>query len=238
MGFDNTWIKLIMSCINSVSYYVLINGMAHECITPTRGLRQGDPLSPYMFLLCIEGLMALIVEVERRRKILGISICRGSPTITHILFVDDSVIYCKATEQESRELCEILQKYEVAAGQKINTEKSSIFFSKNTGEETREKVKETLGSMQNAQPGKYLRLPLMIGRSKNQIFNKVRERVGKNMSGWKEKLLLIEGREILIKAIAQAVPTYTMGCFLLPQGLCEDIEGTMRNFWWGQKNQE
>ena len=108
MGFDNKWIKLIMSCINSVSYYVLINGMAHECITPTRGLRQGDPLSPYMFLLCIEGLMALIVEVERRRKILGISICRGSPTITHILFADDSVIYCKATEQESRELCEIL----------------------------------------------------------------------------------------------------------------------------------
>ena len=92
-------------------------------------------------------------------------------------------------------------------------------------------MKETVGSMQNAQPGKYLRLPLMIGRSKNQIFNKVRERVRKNMSGWKEKLLSIEGREILIKAVAQAVPTYTMGCFLLPKGLCEDIEGTMQNFW-------
>ena len=238
MGFDNKWIKLIMSCINSVSYSVLINGVAHECITPTRGLRQGDPLSPYMFLLCTEGLTALIVEAERRRKIIGISICRGSPTITHILFADDSVIYYKATEQESRELCEILQKYEEAAGQKINTEKSSVFFSKNTDEETRERVKETLGSMQNAQPGKYLRLPSMIGRSKNQIFNKVRERVGKKMSGWKEKLLLIEGREILIKVVAQVVPTYTIGCFLLPKGLCEDIEGMMRNFWWGQKNQE
>ena len=238
MGFDNKWIKLIMSCINYVSYSVLINGVAHECITPTRGLRQGNPLSPYMFLLCTEGLTALIVEAERRRKIFGISICRGSPTITHLLFADDSVIYCKATKQESRELCEILKKYKEAAGQKINTEKSSVFFSKNTDEETRERVKETLGSMQNAQPGKYLRLPLMIGRLKNQIFNKVRERVGKKMSSWKEKLLLIEGREILIKVVAQAVPIYIMGCFLLPKGLREDIEGMMRNFWWGQKNQE
>ena len=78
----------------------------------------------------------------------------------------------------------------------------------------------------------------MIGRSKKQIFNEVRERVGKKMTGWKEKLLSIGGREILIKAVAQAVPTYTMGCFLLPKGLYEDIKGMMRNFWWGQKNQE
>ena len=89
----------------------------------------------------------MIVEVERRRKISGISICKESPTITHLLFVDDSVIYCKAIEQESRELCEILHKYEEVTDQKMNTEKSSVFFSKNTNEETRERVKETLGLM-------------------------------------------------------------------------------------------
>ena len=58
------------------------------------------------------------------------------------------------------------------------------------------------------------------------------------MSGWKEKLLSIGGREILIKAVVQAVPTYSMGCFLLPKGLGEEIEGMMRNFWWGQRNNE
>ena len=92
--------------------------------------------------------------------------------------------------------------------------------------------------MQDTQPNKYLGLPSLIGRSKKQVFNEIKERVGKKLSGWKEKLLSIGDREILIKAVAQALPTYTMGCFLLPKGLCEDLERMMRNFWWGQRHHE
>ena len=137
MCFDNKWIKLIMSCINSVSYSVLINGVVYGCITPTRGLCQGNPLSSYLFLLCIEGLMTLIVEAKRRRKIFGIFGCMGSPIVAHLLFVDDSMIYCKASKQESRELCEILHKYEEVASQKINIKKSLVFFSKNIDSDKR-----------------------------------------------------------------------------------------------------
>ena len=99
-------------------------------------------------------------------------------------------------------------------------------------------MKESLGPRQDAQPKNYLGLPSIIGRSKKQVFNKVKERVGKKLMGWKEKLLSIEGIEILIKAVAQAVPTYTMGCFLLRKGLCDDIEGMMQVFEWGQRQQE
>ena len=107
------------------------------------------------------------------------------------------MIYCKATEQESRELCEILHKYKEATSQKINTEKSSVFFSKNTDEETRERVKEALGSMQNVQLGKYLGLPLMIGRSKKQIFNEVKERMGKKMTVGKRNCYWLEEEKSL-----------------------------------------
>ena len=128
--------------------------------------------------------------------------------------------------------------YEVASGQKINTNKSSVFFSANTKEEKKNEVLESLGPMQDSRHGKYLGLPSIIGKSKNEVFVKIKERVGRKLAGWKEKFLSIGGREILIKAVAQAIPLYTMSCFQLPKGLCDDIESMMRKFWWGQHGQE
>ena len=92
--------------------------------------------------------------------------------------------------------------------------------------------------MQDIRHGKYLGLPFIIGRSKTEVFAELKEKVGRKLAGWKGKLLSIEGREILIKAMAQAIPTYTMSCFLIPKGLCEEIEGMIRTFWWGQRQDE
>ena len=92
--------------------------------------------------------------------------------------------------------------------------------------------------MQDSRHGKYLGLPSVIGRSKIQVFAEIKEKAAKKLSGWKEKMLSLGGKEILIKAVAQAIPTYTMSCFLLPKGLCEDLERMTRNFWWGQKGEE
>ena len=128
MGFNNKRISLMMNCISSVSYSILINGVIHGSIIPSRGLRQGDPLSPYLFLLCAEGLIGLIVEAARDKRLSGISICKGSPSITHLLFVDDSVIYCKTSGQESKELQTILQKYEEATGRPENKHREVINF--------------------------------------------------------------------------------------------------------------
>ena len=92
--------------------------------------------------------------------------------------------------------------------------------------------------MQNSRHGKYLGLPTIIGKSKIEVFAEIKERVGKKLAGWKEKMLLMGGREILIKAVAQAIPAYTMSYFQLPKCLCEEMEGMMRRFWWGQRQQE
>ena len=203
-----------------------------------KGVKARRPFVVILFLLCIEAFLAMIVEANNNQGLSGISICKGSPKITHLFFADDSLLFCKVERQESQTLVEILERYELASGQKINTDKCLVFFSQNTTPNTRNEVLGTLGPMQDTRHGKYLGFPFIIGKSKNQVFAEIKEKVGKKLSGWKEKMLLMGGKEILIKVVAQAIPTYTMSCFLLPKGLCEDLERMMRNFWWGQKNQE
>ena len=89
MGFAIRWIRWIMMCVETVDYFVIVNNESVRPIFPGRGLRQGDPLSPYLFILCVEGLSALIRQVERRGDIHGISICIIAPIISHLLFADD-----------------------------------------------------------------------------------------------------------------------------------------------------
>ena len=131
---------------------------------------------------------------------------------------------------ECQNLVNILQLYEAALGQKINADKSSVFFSSNTPNERISEVLNLLGPMQDTRHKKYLGLPSIIGNSKVEIFVEIKERVERKLSGWKEKMLSMGGREVLIKAIAQAIPTYTMSCFQIPKSLCDEMEAMMRKF--------
>ena len=92
--------------------------------------------------------------------------------------------------------------------------------------------------MQDLRQGKYLVLPSVIGKSKDQVFAEIKEKVGEKLFEWKEKIPSIGGKEVLIKAVIQAIPAYTMSCFQLLKGLCEDLERMESNFWWGQRDQE
>ena len=188
LGINSKWIDLVMRCISSVSYSILINGTACGNIIPTRGVRQGDPLSPTLFLICTEGLSALINRVVWNQLLTGISICKGCPRVTHLLFADDSILFYKASVEESQVLKNILQQYEDISGQKINTDKSSIFFSPNTSQEAKDEILTNLGPMQDTRHTRYLGLPSFIGRSKKQVFATLMERIGQKLAGWKGKL--------------------------------------------------
>jgi hypothetical protein len=93
IGFADRWIHLIMSCVRSVSYAILINGQPYGHIKPSRGIRQGDPLSPYLFILCAEGLSSLLNKAEEEGRISGLSIARGGTKINHLFFADDSLFF-------------------------------------------------------------------------------------------------------------------------------------------------
>ena len=104
LGFHERWIRIVMACVSSVTYAIRLNGQPCGRIVPSRGLRQGDPLSPYLFLLCAEGLSALLHKASSRNDLKGVAASTRGPRISHLFFADDNLIFCKASEKEGAEV--------------------------------------------------------------------------------------------------------------------------------------
>lgn len=227
-----------MQCVSTVTYSIKINRTPRGNIVPSRGIRQGDPLSPYLFLLCAEGLSLLIKSSVANWVLQGVAVCHSGSKLPHLFFANDSLIFCKASLPKCDALQQILKVYEQALGQQLNRAKTSLFFNRNTPYEIQEEIKQRFGAQVIKQHEKYLSLPSLVGKNKRNTFNEIKEKLYNKLAGWKEKLLSKAGKEVLIKAVAQAIPTYTMSCFKLPDALCEELISMIRNFWWGQKGNE
>ena len=200
MGFNKRWINLTMTCVKIVTYSVLVNGKSRGIIHPSRGIRQGDPLSPFLFLLCTKGLNGLIKNAELNGDIHGFSLYKRGPKLTHLLFVDDSLLFCRATMEECANVLKILEIYEGASNQKVNRDKTALFFSRSTLDDIKSSIKQTLGVQDILQYEKYLGLPSLVGKGKKSSFNYIKERVWSKLQGWEGKLLSSGG------------VTFTPGC--------------------------
>lgn len=137
-------------------------------------------MSPYLFLTCAEGFSSSLNQAARQGKITEMKIAKDSSSLSHLFSADDALIFCKANAQEAEYFMNIMDVYGVALGQAINKEKSSGFFSTNVDEEQRREVLLKLGGMTEAKQSKYLGLPLVIGRSKFQVFDYIREKTVKD----------------------------------------------------------
>ncbi|PNX96867.1 ribonuclease H, partial [Trifolium pratense] len=233
MGFASKWIHWMMLCVSSVNYSVLVNYEKVGPIYPGRGLRQGDPLSPYLFILVTEGLTALIKNSVARGDIHGVKVCRGAPMVSHLLFADDCFLFCRSNLDETRHLMRVLKTYEEAAGQEINLSKSEVFFSRNLSLAAQEDLSRIMGVRQVLGTGNYLGLPSMIGRKKRDVFAFIKDRLWKRINSWRGRALSRAGKEVMIKSVLQAIPSYVMSIYLLPDATINEIERMLNSFWWG-----
>jgi hypothetical protein len=180
-------------------------------------------------------MSSLLHQKAQVGSILGISIARGGPTINHLFFADDSVLFCCANLNEWGKIQEILECYEAASGQKINREKTFLFFSRNTKPAIRIILLRVVGVAYSQRYETYLGHPALICGSKVSVFQGIKGIIWATLNGWKDKFLSHAGKEILLKAVIQAIPTYTMSAFQLPKTLCKEINFLMSKFWWGFK---
>ena len=171
MGFAPEFIKLIMLCVSTVSYKFSHDGMNIGPIIPSRGLRHGDPLSSYLFIICVEGLSSLIHHHETAGLLHGVRIARGAPSLTYLFFADDCFLFFKARDQEAHVMKSILSMYGDASSQRVNYNKSSISFSANVNNEAAHSICNLFGVQAIGNQGNYLGLPSHTGRSKIAILD-------------------------------------------------------------------
>ena len=238
LGFHDKWNRLIMKCVSTVSYKIRVNNEYTKTISPGRGLRQGDPLSPYLFVIYAEALSMALHAAEAARRIMGVKICKQAPSLTHLFFADDSLLLLSVRKDEAIEVRNILSNYEKCSGQTINKDKSVILFSANVTNDVKGSFLHHIGITSEVYNEKCFGLPVFTGKSKAKAFAFLKQKIWSRIQGWKEKLLSKAGKEILIKAIAQAIPVYAMSCFYLTKSVCDELTTMVLRYWWAQQEKD
>uniref|UniRef100_A0A2N9HS98 Reverse transcriptase domain-containing protein n=1 Tax=Fagus sylvatica TaxID=28930 RepID=A0A2N9HS98_FAGSY len=208
LGFCDKWIELIRECISSPSFSVLINGSPHGMISPSRGLRQGDPLSPFLFILGTEVLSRILITAEENHLFKGFTLARTCPRVSHLLFADDLIIFASANREGAKAIQKCLSKYQSWSGQKVNMNKSAIMFSKKVPRGAQSSICRLLHLSSTPFPCQILGIAF-----KQRVYNY------KNTG----------------ECVAAATPIYSMSSVLFPKGICNKIDALLRDFWWGKR---
>jgi ribonuclease HI len=225
--------QVIMSCVSTSSISVLLNGGKLDPFLPSRGIRQGDPLSPYLFIMCMEFLSFLIHERCEEQLWDPIKAARNGPAFSHLFFADDLVLFAKADRKNCQSVKEVLESFCDLSGQKVNLNKSKVFFSPNVSPILRSEFCAVLGFESTPNLGKYLGFPIKHIGSSSQDYDFVVERVQSKLTGWKANLLSMQGRVILAQSVTSAIPSYVMQGGLLPGKTLAALDRLTRNFIWG-----
>ena len=201
---------IIMSCVSTVSISILFNGEALNPIYPSKGIRRGDPLSPYLFILCMDFLGQLIEEKCNAKLWQPVKASQSGPAFSHLFFTDDLLLFAKADYINCSTIRDVLDDFCSISGQTVSEAKSKVYFSPNVDKDTRDSLCDILGFTSTPSLGRYLGIPLKHPSSSSQDFNFVLDRVKQKLSGWKASMLSLAGRQVLIQASSATIPAYVM----------------------------
>ena len=239
MGFRLKWMGWMWRCISIAKFSVLVNGVPTGFFSSTKGLRQGDPLSPYLFVMGMEVLSVLIRRAIEEGFLLGCRIRGRKGTemnISHLFVADDTFFFCEAKKEHLTHLSWTLFWFEVASGLRINLAKSEIIL---VGEvEEVDVLAVELGCRVGSLPSSYLGLPLGAPNKSLSAWDGVEERVRRRLALWKRQYISKGGRITLIKSTMASMPIYQMSLFQMPKVVARRLEKLQRDFLWEGGNLE
>lgn len=206
--FPPSLIEVIMHCQTGGSMELLLNGSKAGKFTPTRGIRQGDPLSPYLFVICME-LLTHIIETEvENGSWRPISV--GGVQLSHIFFADDLILFAEASTDQGEIVKRCLDKFCSVSGEKVNFDKSNVLFARSVPTNTKNEVSSVLSIPVTSEFQNYLGVPLACGRMTASRYNYLLDKVSSRLTGWQMKTLSFAGRVTLANSVLTSLPLYTM----------------------------
>ncbi|GJU76434.1 RNA-directed DNA polymerase, eukaryota, reverse transcriptase zinc-binding domain protein [Tanacetum coccineum] len=228
--------KAIMKCVTSTSFSIAVNGESCGFFRGGRGLRQGDPMSPYLFILVMEILNLLMLrKVESNRSFQYHFGC-NQLKITHICFADDLLMFCHGDADSVRIIKEVIKEFGDVSGLLPNYYKSTIIFG-SVNDEDRHIILDICPFKVESLPVKYLVVPLITKRLRVKDCKSLVDKVRNRILSWKNKVLSYAGRLQLVASILESIQVYWATIFLLPQAVIDDINRLLKGFLWNQSDQ-
>ncbi|RVW94236.1 LINE-1 retrotransposable element ORF2 protein [Vitis vinifera] len=230
-GFSPRWRKWMSGCLSSVSYAILVNGSAKGWVKASRGLRQGDPLSPFLFTLVADVLSRMLMRAEERNMMEGFRVGRNRTRVSHLQFADDTIFFSNSREEELQTLKSLLLVFGHISGLKVNLNKSSI-YGINLDQAHLSRLAEMLDCKASGWPILYLGLPLGGNPKACGFWDPVVERISSRLDGWQKAYLSFGGRITLIQSCLTHLPSYFLSLFKIPASVAAKIERLQRDFLW------
>ncbi|EOY25454.1 Uncharacterized protein TCM_026877 [Theobroma cacao] len=231
-GFNDQWIGMIQKCISNCWFSLLLNGRTEGYFKFERGLRQGDPISPQLFLIAAEylsrGLNALYEQYPSLHYSTGVSI-----PVSHLAFADDVLIFTNGSKSALQRILAFLQEYEEISRQRINAQKSCFVTHTNVSSSRRQIIAQTTGFNHQLLPITYLGAPLYKGHKKVILFNDLVAKIEERITGWENKILSPGGRITLLKSVLTSLPIYLFQVLKPPVCVLERINRIFNSFLWG-----
>ncbi|XP_071728890.1 uncharacterized protein [Rutidosis leptorrhynchoides] len=232
MGFGEKWIKLINACLTSTSISVLVNGSPTEQFFSKRGVRQGDPLSPFLFIIASEGLNYLLNLAIKRNLISGVEVGRDKVVVSHLQYADDTIIFGKWNKIEVRNTLKIFKCFEDLSRLKINLHRGCA-YGIGTIKEELSLLASWFGCKEGSFPFNYLGLPIGENLRSQKSWKPVYDKFKNRLSDWKAKSISFGGRLTLIKSVLNSLPLYYFSLFKVPLSVIKELEGQGKetSFW-------
>lgn len=230
MGFPSKWISWIRECITTPMISVLVNGSPNGFFKTSRGIRQGDPLSPYLFSVAMEGLTVALNEGLLARRWDSYNL-HSSATVSHLFFADDILIFIKANDKSIRGLKCILSKFGKQSGLNVSTSKSQLFLAKSV--HNREELATLSGISVGFLPIRYLGIPLSTNAKRLTHYTPLLEKIRGKIASWNNVSLSYGSRLELCKTILQSYLYYWSASLPIPKTIILAIDRMFKNFIWG-----